>query len=127
MSLELRIGDDVTFFDYPNEQQAAPAGQVFLPDASEQDWADLLALADRRLFETGDTVIGANDTSRSLFLVLSGNLEVMSPGGRLSRPRRLAVVGAGSVIGEMSFFDGAARSAVVKAMTPTEVAELTPD
>jgi CRP/FNR family transcriptional regulator, cyclic AMP receptor protein len=116
----------MSFFDYPIDADTSGAAQVFLADASERDWADLLALADRRLFAAGETVIGTGDTSRSLYLVLDGTLEVLQTGGRLSRSRRIATVGSGSVIGEVAFFDGAARSAEVKAMTAGEVAELTP-
>ena len=40
--------------------------------------------------------------------------------------RRIASVGAGSVIGELSFFDGGGRSALVRAVTPAVLAELSP-
>jgi CRP/FNR family transcriptional regulator, cyclic AMP receptor protein len=36
------------------------------------------------------------------------------------------LVEAGSVIGELSFFDGGARSATVRAVTPAVLAELSP-
>jgi CRP-like cAMP-binding protein len=48
-----------------------------------------------------------------LYLVLEGQLEVLADHGRRRR-RRIASVGAGSAIGELSFFDGGARSALVR-------------
>jgi CRP/FNR family transcriptional regulator, cyclic AMP receptor protein len=40
--------------------------------------------------------------------------------------RRIATISDGSVIGELSFFDGAPRSALVRALTPALLAELSP-
>ena len=39
---------------------------------------------------------------------------------------RIATIAEGSVIGELSFFDGATRSAMVRALTPALLAELSP-
>jgi CRP/FNR family cyclic AMP-dependent transcriptional regulator len=55
--------------------------------------------------------------------VLEGQLEVLADRGRRGH-RRIASIGAGSVIGELSFFDGQARSALVRAVTPAVLAEL---
>jgi CRP/FNR family transcriptional regulator, cyclic AMP receptor protein len=118
----------LTFFDYPgtegNTTERAP--EVFLPEASDSDWSVLLRHCRRQQFAAGDAVITAGATSRSLYLVVEGVLEV-----RLQRARRMAgsfrrpiTVGAGSVLGEMSFFDSGQRSALVRAMTAVEVAEL---
>jgi len=119
------------FFDYPGTEggtatQVAP--EVFLPEASDSDWSVLLRYCRRRHFEAGEAVISAGGTSRSLYLVVDGTLEVLSPDGRrrAGRYRRVASVGAGSVLGEMSFFDNARRSALVRATTAVEVAELGP-
>ena len=64
--------------------------------------------------------------SRSLYLVVDGVLEVRVQGTRrvAGSSRRPITVGAGSVLGEMSFFDSGQRSALVRAMTAVEVAEL---
>jgi CRP/FNR family transcriptional regulator, cyclic AMP receptor protein len=121
----------VTFFDYPGTEdgrESAPAEEVFLPDASDGDWAVLLRHCRRRRFDTGQTVIEAGAPSRSLYLVVDGLLEVLAPvpGRRANRFRRIVTVGAGSVLGEMSFFDSAGRSAMVRAVMPVVVDELTP-
>jgi CRP/FNR family transcriptional regulator, cyclic AMP receptor protein len=119
----------VTFFDYPGTEAATTteeAPEVFLPEASDSDWSVLLRYCRRRRFGPGDAVISAGATSRSLYLVVDGTLEVMPQGPKrpLGTPRRVIKVGKGSVLGEMSFFDSGRRSALVRATTTVEVAEL---
>lgn len=116
----------MSFFDYPTE----PAGTLadpdyFLPDASDQEWATLLGHTRQRWFGAGDAVISAGARDRSLYLILDGSLEVLVPRGRRGH-QRVASLGAGSVIGELSFFDGGTRSALVRAVTAAELAELSP-
>jgi len=114
----------VSFFDYPNESPAS-SGQVdlLLADASDEEWATLLAHTRYRRFNPGDAVVTAGERDQSLYLILEGQLEVLAEHGRRGY-RRIASVGAGSVIGELSFFDGGARSALVRAVTQAVLAEL---
>jgi CRP/FNR family transcriptional regulator, cyclic AMP receptor protein len=116
----------VSFFDYPNEQPAA-SGQVdqLLADASEEEWATLLRHTRYRRFGPGEAVVTAGERDRSLYLLLEGQLEVLVDQGR-RRQRRIATIATGSVIGELSFFDGGARSALVRTTTPALLAELSP-
>jgi CRP/FNR family transcriptional regulator, cyclic AMP receptor protein len=119
----------MTFFDYPGSEAASTtqeAPEVFLPEASDSDWSVLLKHCRRRRFDTGETVISAGATSRSLYLVEEGTLEVLPQGPEraLGGPRRVIKVAAGSVLGEMSFFDNGPRSALVRATTPVDAAEL---
>jgi CRP-like cAMP-binding protein len=117
----------MSFFDYPTAQpQAARREQVLLPDAPEADWATLLEFTQARRFGAGQTVLQAGGGGRSLFLLLEGSLEVVAPQTRFGRQRRLGRLEAGSVVGELSFFDGEPRSAGVRALTPAALAELTP-
>ena len=122
----------MSFFDYPSSEGQpadAPVAEVFWPDASDDDWATLLRYCRRRRFARGDVVLDIGGTDRCLYLIVDGSLDVLAPQpGRLGRrPRRISTLGAGSVLGEMSFFDGAGRSARVQATTPTEVVELSRD
>lgn len=116
----------MSFFDYPGEPRT-PLGDAdyFLPDASDEEWATLLAHTRHRWFSAGDAVISARARDRSLYLILDGILEVLAERGRRGY-RQVALLGAGSVIGELSFFDGDARSALVRAVTAAELAELSP-
>ena len=115
----------MSFFDYPGEPSAARDTARLLADATDQEWAVVLKHTRYRRFGAGEAVVEAGASEQSLFLVLEGELEVLVPHGRRGH-RRIASVGAGSVIGELSFFDGGARSALVRAVTPALLAELTP-
>ncbi len=112
----------MSFFDYPNEASAAPDTVSLLADATDEEWATVLAYTSYRRFSPGDTVVTAGARDQSLYLVLEGELEVLAPHRR--GHRRIASIAVGSVIGELSFFDGGARSALVRAVTPALLAEL---
>ena len=116
----------MSFFDYPNESPA-PGGNVdtLLADATEDEWAMLLGHTRYRRFGPGDVVVTAGAWEQSLYLVLEGQLDVLAEHGR-RKYRKIASVSAGSVIGELSFFDGGARSAMVRAVTPAVLAEMSP-
>ncbi len=116
----------MSFFDYPGEP-AAPAGETarLLGDATDEEWAVLLKHTRYHRFSPGDTVLEYGAAEQSLHLVIEGELEVLAPHGRRGW-RRIAMTRAGSVIGELSFFDGGIRSAQVRALTPALLAELTP-
>jgi CRP-like cAMP-binding protein len=121
----------MTFFDYPDSDEQSPTtatADVFLPDASEEDWAILLRHCLRRRFAAGDTVMSPGGTERSLYLIVDGTLEVSAPltARRTGRFKHVATVEAGSVLGEMSFFEHVGRSALVQATTSVEILELGP-
>jgi CRP/FNR family cyclic AMP-dependent transcriptional regulator len=114
----------VSFFDYPNESPASSGTpELLLADASAEEWATLLHHTRHRRFNPGDDVVTVGARDQSLYLVLEGQLEVLAEHGR-HRYRRIALVTAGSVIGELSFFDGGARSALVRAVAPSVLAEM---
>jgi CRP/FNR family transcriptional regulator, cyclic AMP receptor protein len=92
-----------------------------LADASDEEWATLLEHTRYRRFGPGDAVLTAGERDQPLYLVLEGQLEVLADHGR-----RIASVGADNVIGELSCFDGGARSGLVRAVTPAMLAELSP-
>jgi CRP/FNR family cyclic AMP-dependent transcriptional regulator len=114
----------VSFFDYPNEKSAAPTATRLLAAATDEEWAQVLGHTRYRQFQPGDAVVTDGARDQSIYLVIEGELEVLVPHRR--GHRRIATITDGSVIGEMSFFDGAARSALVRALTPSLLAELTP-
>ena len=115
----------MSFFDYPNEPPASAGNDgLLLADASEEEWATLLAHTRTRRFGPGDAIVTAGAADQSLYLVLEGQLEVLATGRGRRGYRRLASVAAGSVIGELSFFDGGGRSALVRAVTSAVLAEM---
>lgn len=116
----------MTFFDYPDDgagTEPATSERVFLPAASERDWSDLLTLATVRRLEAGETLAEPSIGAGSLFLILSGQFELLAPAGR--KWRRIATVGPGSITGEVSFFDGGPRLTLVRSLSAASAAELT--
>jgi CRP/FNR family cyclic AMP-dependent transcriptional regulator len=118
----------MTFFDYPTDETAPPTqtSDSLLPDASAAEWSDLLRFATVRHLAVGEALINLGDTDRTLHLVLEGTLEVLQP-TRRGRWRRIRTVAGGSVLGELAFFDGDPRSAAVRALAPSTVAQLSFD
>jgi CRP-like cAMP-binding protein len=101
--------------------------RLHLPDWREAEWRALLAETSPRPFKGSEVVIQHGVPDRSLYFVAAGTLEVgvtyidglsMSP---------IARIGAGSVIGEQSFFDSQPRSANVWAVSDGELLCLTPE
>lgn len=97
-----------------SKTDAPPASDVvFLPEWSEADWNKLLEHTRPQPFRASDVVIQRGATDRALCFVAAGSLEVgiTQVDGVSILP--IAKIGAGSVIGEQSFFDGQPRSANV--------------
>jgi CRP/FNR family transcriptional regulator, cyclic AMP receptor protein len=115
----------VAFFDYPDGSAETAADKAaFLVDASDDDWAAIRAHAELRHFTPGELVMAADEVDRALSIVVDGTLEVSITEGRRGRARRLATIEPGTVIGEVSFFDGRPRSASVRALTDVRVLRL---
>jgi len=116
-----------TFFDYPTLQVKETSDQVqFLQDRSERDWEKLLAHTDARPFRPGDAVIRAGDVDRALYLVTQGTLEMLLP-QRDGGAKEFKTIEAPTVIGELCFVDGGARSTTLRAVTDGEVRRLSYD
>lgn len=86
----------------------------------------LAASLEVRRCEPGALLFKEGDASRELFIVLSGELEVMKRSKR-GRDARIAVVGMGDSIGEMSIVDDQPRSATVIAVAPSQLMRLGAD
>lgn len=72
------------------------------------------ALAKVFSLETGGLLIEAGEEDSTLFSVEDGHLEIVAKRGDESI--RVATVGPGDVIGEVSFIDGSPRTVSVRAM-----------
>ncbi len=118
----------MSFFDYPvavpGDADRAPAAEVLLPDASEADWTTILEFTRARRFSAGQIVLDAGGPGGSLYLVLEGAIEILAPPGRFGRSRPAGRLEAGSMVGEVSFFDGESRSMGVRAVTAAALAEM---
>jgi CRP-like cAMP-binding protein len=90
---------------------------LVLPGWNQGDWRKLLASTSVKTFRTSEVVIQRGAQDRALYLVADGTLEVGVTTFDGVSVSSLSRIGAGSVIGEQSFFDGQPRSANVWAVT----------
>ena len=100
---------------------------LWLPDWRDEDWNILFRFVDIRKVLSGDALIRHGEPDRTLFFVLRGELEIIVQSSDGLSMGRMAQVGAGAVLGELAFFDGGPRSATAWAVTPCEVAAMSPD
>jgi CRP/FNR family transcriptional regulator, cyclic AMP receptor protein len=106
----------------------AAAGEgPLLPDWRDDDWRQLFRFASIRSVRAGDALIRSGEPDRTLYFVLDGALEIIVHSGDGLSMGRVALVRAGSVLGELAFFDGGPRSAGAWAVDACEVAAITPD
>jgi CRP/FNR family transcriptional regulator, cyclic AMP receptor protein len=74
--------------------------------------AGLAGAAEEVLFEPGEALVSAGAVEDWLFVVVSGEVEVV-------RPDRVLRLGAGSVVGELAVLDPEQRTATVTALEST--------
>ena len=80
---------------------------------TDDEHARLLALAESCSAAAGDLVFQKGGPSRSLLIVVEGQLEVFDES--MGLPVVLAIVGPGGVVGEVGFVDGLPRTHHVRA------------
>ena len=72
-----------------------------------------------------DILITEGDSSKAMYLLMTGKLEVIQSKG--GKKVRVGTISAGEIVGEMSFIDKSRRSATVVAMTDCELIEVSTD
>lgn len=115
----------VEMFRRKASDPANTSDHLLLFEWGDREWAKLLSATTSQPYKTSEVVINRGVTDRSLYFVAAGSLEVgvsYVDGVSISP---LAKIGAGSVIGEQSFFDGEPRSANVWAVTDGVLLQLT--
>jgi CRP-like cAMP-binding protein len=75
--------------------------------------------------QTGDWIIREGEVSDFMFVLLTGELEVVSHGGGPSADVRVALLGPGDWVGEMALLEVMPRSASVRALAPCDLLRLT--
>ena len=91
----------------------------FFATLSEADMERLARPLRRRTFRANDTLFFTGDPGHTLYIIVSGSVKICrnSPDGdRIV----IALLGAGTVFGEMSLLDGQPRSADAVVAEPTE-------
>ena len=102
-------------FDYggPADDSSDLQEIILLADLSEEDWARVLRIVETRHFKTGEDLIRIGDKDESFYILTSGSVDVIVETD--GRDPVLARIPEGSVFGEIAFFDGAPRSATIRA------------
>jgi CRP-like cAMP-binding protein len=95
----------------------------FLADLHEADQAVVLQYTQARLYAPGDYAVRRGERDRSFFIISRGSFEVLVP--TLGAPKRVRLLEAGDLFGEVGFFDGLPRSADVVAIQESEALVLT--
>ena len=98
---------------------------LLLSGWDDAEWRKLLTATTPRPYKASEVVIQRGVADRALYFVATGALEVGVTYVDGISVSPLAKIGAGSVIGEQSFFDSEPRSANVWAVTDGELLCLT--
>src|SRR5512141_3195471 len=92
----------------------------------ESERADLERVLDRRVAVAGEKLFNIGEPGDSLYIVASGNVELFvkdNTGTKIV----LTVCGRGEIFGELSLFDGGARTASATCLEDSELFELDRD
>src|SRR6187549_1007415 len=95
-----------------------PTERGFLADLHESDQTVVLEYTQARLYEAGQFAVRRGEVDRSFFIISRGSFEVLVP--TLGVPKRVRLLEAGDLFGEVGFFDGQPRSADVVALEESE-------
>ena len=107
------------------EAEEALARVPFFADLGRRDLKRLAAMCVPKRFEAGAEILKEGAVGLGLFLITEGQAEVFKT--EKGRRRRLAVLDAGDVLGEMALIDEKPRSASAVALVPTSALLLSRD
>lgn len=100
--------------------QSLNAEDAFRPRLTLDQWRAIAPFFTQHDIRAGDLLIKQGDTDRTMYLLGQGSLQVFVTGGPPGS-NRIAILRAGSVVGEPGLFSDGARTANVEAMTPCSV------
>ena len=100
--------------------QTLNAEDAFRARLSLEQWRSVAPYLTRHEIRAGDLLIKQGDADRTMYLLAQGSLQVFVTGGPPGSSR-IAILRAGSVVGEPGLFGDSPRMANVEAMTPCVV------
>lgn len=100
--------------------QTLNAEDAFRARLNLEQWRTIAPYLTRHEIRSGDLLIKQGDADRSMYFLAQGSLQVFVTGGPPGSSR-IAILRAGSVVGEPGLFGETARMANVEAMTPCVV------
>lgn len=108
-------------FEYPGSARAESS--AFLSRLHDEEVAEVLENTQARRYLEGELAVIEGGTDNALFLIHTGSFEVILSSEQ--GPVRVGTLRRGDIFGELSFFDGAPRSADVRALEDSEALILT--
>jgi CRP/FNR family cyclic AMP-dependent transcriptional regulator len=108
------------FNELVQAMQTLNAEDAFRPRLSLDQWRAIAPYLTQHDIRAGDLLIKQGDTDRTMYFLGQGSLQVFVTGGPPGS-NRIAILRAGSVVGEPGLFNDGARMANVEAMTPCAV------
>lgn len=100
--------------------QTLNAEDAFRPRLSLEQWRLIAPYLTRHEIRAGDLLIKQGDADRTMYFLEQGSLQIFVTGGPPGS-NRIAILRAGSVVGEPGLFADTPRMANVEAMTPCVV------
>jgi CRP-like cAMP-binding protein len=100
--------------------QTLNAEDAFRARLTPEQWRTIGPYLTRHDIRAGDLLIKQGDSDRSMYFLGQGTLQVFVSGGAPGA-NRIAILRAGSAVGEPGMFTDGPRMANVEAMTPCEV------
>jgi CRP-like cAMP-binding protein len=100
--------------------QTLNADDAFRARLSAEQWRAIAPYLTRHEIRAGDLLIKQGDADRTMYFLAQGSLQVFMTGGPPGT-NRIAILRAGSVVGEPGLFGDSPRMANVEAMTPCTV------
>ena len=89
--------------------------ELLFEDFSEEELSDLLHIAKKTQYMSGDYLFKEGDESDSIYIIFTGRIEISSEMDNHERINFPTVLN-GTVLGEIAFFDGKPRSASARAI-----------
>jgi CRP-like cAMP-binding protein len=108
------------FNDLVQAIQTLNAEDAFRARLNVDQWRAIAPYLTRHDIRAGDLLIKQGDTDRTMYFLGQGSLQVFVTGGPPGS-NRIAILRAGSVVGEPGLFSDGPRIANVEAMTPCAV------
>ena len=108
------------FNDLVQAIQTLNAEDAFRARLNVDQWRTVAPYLTRHDIRAGDLLIKQGDTDRTMYFLGQGSLQVFVTGGPPGS-NRIAILRAGSAVGEPGLFSDGPRMANVEAMTPCAV------
>lgn len=96
----------------------------FFGDASRAEISPIAAKGRKRILSRGDHLFEAGEDAESMYVVLTGRVAIAIASDIDKRESMVALMESGDLFGEMGLLDDGPRSAMARAIEPSEVLEI---